>query len=302
MVINYLKRAYTVVEVRTGFVAASSAFIGVGYGHYIEQNFVIIPSILLIISCFFFNLVANVSSEIKGYLTKEDENMLTGHKGSEGLSRGDASLFDAVIALIICSIIAIFTGLLCVIISEKLLLIAIGCIGFIAAITYSLTPLSYSKYPVGEIISGLMCGFLCTLAGIMLYHKIDINTLIFCIIPFFMVNFLMAANNTVDYGKDLGNRVTLAHVLGFRNSILIQLIPFSIIFIIWFYLSFYIFSFVIFIFGLIILIYFGIYKWYLPYSKVTLGTPNLAREFGPKPLVLLLNFNFIIGLLFWIVR
>ena len=43
-----------------------------------------------------------------------------------------------------------------------------------------------------------------------------------------MTVFLMSTNNTSDFLKDMGKRVTLPHVIGFRNSIKI-IIPEALI-------------------------------------------------------------------------
>ncbi len=296
--VNYIKKLNTIMEVRTGFVASSCALIGICYGYYSSSNVNILASLFLLISAFSFNIVANVAAEIKGYLSKEDENNLTGHSGSEGLTRGDITLKEAYFGLIITSLLAITSGMLALIFSQKLILLLIGGLGFITAICYSLTPLAFNKYPVGEFMSGLMCGYLCTIAGIIIQMDLTIASHLLAIITFFMVSFLMAANNTVDYNKDLKTRTTFAHVVGFRKSITLLIPQIFIVFGLWIIIFGLDNNVITFIVGLFVLVYFGLFKWYFKYYKVNIDTPNLAKIYGPKPLVLLLSFNVIMSITF----
>lgn len=301
--VSYLKRVYSVAEIRTGFVASSSLLLGIGYGIYTTDTIYPILSILLFISAFAFNIVANIAAEISGYLKQEDTNHQTGHSGSEGLVRGEASLFDAWSSLILFSLIAIGGGLIVTCISHTWTLIVLGAIGFFVAIFYSLTPLAFNKYPVSEFVSGLMCGSFAFIAGSLIYMNISVNMVLFSLMPMIMVAFLMAANNTTDYNKDMGVRTTVAHILGFERSITI-LKPFIIIlFAIWIYIcSFELHSLVLLLIGLLVLVYFGLYKWYIPYSKATQDMEELSRVYGPLPLALLLPFNFIISIMLIILR
>ncbi len=297
--LNFWQRVYTVLELRTGFVAGTCALLGSAYGAYINDSINWPLLILLVISAFCFNIVANVANEIRGVLYQEEtEATITGHYGSEGLVRKDAKISDAIIALILVSIIGIVTGLSTVFLTKDLRILLIGMIGFAAAILYSLTKIAYIKFPIGEFVSGLMCGFLCVVAGIILQTgTIDIFGVLLAVIAYFMVSFLMAANNTVDYQKDLGKRLTLSHILGFRNSIIIIIPQLIIVYVLWLIIGTSC-PFIITIIGLIIITYYGIFKWYIPYFKITEYREGLAREFGPKPLLLILNFNFIMSAVF----
>ncbi len=301
--VSYLKRVYSVAEIRTGFVASSCLLLGTGYGVYTTDSFYPLLSLLLFISAFSFNIVANIAAEISGFLKQEDADHQTGHSGSEGLVRGDASLFDAWSSLVLFSLIAIIGGLIVTIITSTWSLIILGATGFAVAILYSLTPLAFNKYPVSEFVSGLMCGSFAFLAGSLIYTQISFAMVLFSLMPMIMVGFLMAANNTTDYNKDLGIRTTFAHLVGFKRSITILRPLIAVLFVIWTYISlFELQSILLFITGLIVLIYFGLYKWYLPYSNATLEMEDLSRVFGPLPLVLLLPFNFIISVMLIILR
>ncbi len=299
MVIDYLRRVYTVVEIRTGFVASSSMLLGSALGIYLTGSIQTIATILLCISAFMLNLVANIAAEISGYLKREDSTeYLTGHLGSEGLARNEASLKDAISILIICIAIAGITGILAVMITQKIILLAIGIVGFLVALLYSLTPIAIAKFPISELVSGILCGFLCTFAGAIIYEVDMISIILLSSMTLLMVSFLMAANNTVDYEKDLKTRVTFPHLIGFRRSITIIIPQLILLFALWVVFSIYNNALIIGIIGSIVLLYFGLYKWYIPYYKVKEYRDGLGRKYGPLPLVLLLNFNFIMSGIF----
>lgn len=295
--VAYFKRIYSVAEFRTGFVASSCALLGLSFGIYMTSSISIMPTLLILISSFCFNIVANIAAEISGFKNNEDTDYQTGHKGSEGLVRNEATIIDAWSALLLFSALAICSGLIATILTQKLILIGLGAIGFTIAILYSLTPLALNKYPISELTSGLMCGSFCFIAGALIYLPLSISLLVFSIIPLLMVSFLMAANNTTDYQKDLNVRTTFPHLIGFENSIKILCPLLIIVYLIWLYVSLSILdSRLIMVIGFITLTYFGLFKWYYPYSQVKIDTPDLSRIYGPLPLILLLPFNTIISL------
>ncbi len=297
--LKFYQRVYTVLELRTGFVAGTSALLGASYGAYLNHKIEIIPLILMIISAFCFNIVANIANEIRGVVYgEENQTTITGHFGSEGLVRQDAKLQDAIIALISMSLIGISSGLLLVLITRDIRILVIGIIGFLAALLYSLTKFAYIKLPVGEVVSGLMCGFLCVIAAILTQGvSLSLSAIALGLIAYFMVSFLMSANNTVDYYKDLNKRVTLSHVLGFRRAITILIPQIVIVYLLWLYVGITSLPLAILIVGLVILTYFGLIKWYYPYWQLKTYQEGIAREFGPKPLILIINFNVIISIL-----
>ena len=116
-----------------------------------------------------------------------------------------------------------------------------------------------------------------------------------------MTVFLMSTNNTSDYEKDKGVRVTLPHVIGFRNSIKI-IIPEAIIMILaW--IELFLMSkinLIIFISGLLIFYYYGYVKWYKDYYKIQEVYKEMGREWGPRPLLLIYSFHFIMSLEFFV--
>lgn len=76
----------------------------------------------------------------------------------------------------------------------------------------------------------------------------------------------MSTNNTSDYEKDYGIRVTLPHVIGFRNSIKI-IIPEGIV---------------------------AILCWISLYFIGSIN-PEMGREWGPRPLLLIYSFHLIMS-------
>jgi 1,4-dihydroxy-2-naphthoate octaprenyltransferase len=276
--VNYLKRIYTVAEIRTGFVASSSMALGLGYGIYATGEIQWLPSLLLFISAFCFNIVANISSEISGFWRGEDNDYQTGHSGSEGLVRGEATITDAWIGLLFTLAIAIGCGFLALLITKAEILIILGVCGIFVSLFYSFSQFSLNQLPISEFLSGLLCGSFCFLAGATIYLPLTFDTILFSIIPLLLVSFLMATNNTTDYLKDLDTRKTFAHLIGFKNSIYILAPQLILIYIIWIIIAFiYIQSILILIIGLVILSYCGLYKWYLRYLKVSIDTENLSK-------------------------
>ena len=300
---NFFKRIYTVMELRTGFATGLPILSGGLFGAYLVDELRILPLILMFISGFAFNIVANIANEIRAFIkNEENEDTFTGHNGSEGLVRGDAKLSDAVIALLISLIIGGGSGLAVVLITGDLKILLIGFISVLAAICYSLGPKPYIVYPVGEIISGIFAGFISSLVSAYIQvGSFNSSIILYSIITMIMTVFLMSTNNTSDYEKDKGTRLTLPHVIGFKNSILLIIPEAIILFLCWKALlinnsiNLYIF-----LVGIAIFYYFGYVKWYRDYYKIEECYKDMGREWGPKPLLLIYSFNYIMAAIFFI--
>ena len=298
---DFVKRAYTVMEIRTGFATGLPVLSGGLYGAYLKQELQVLPLLFLFISGFCFNIVANVANEIRGYIKKEEnETTLTGHSGSEGLVRGDATLKDALLVLAFFFVVASASGLMVVVLTKSLGILMLGLVGAVAAITYSLGPKPYIVYPVGELVSGVLVG------GVSSYVSAAIQVgsapteiMLYAVIPTLMTVFLMSTNNTSDYEKDKGMRTTLPHVIGFRNSILL-IIPEAILLLLawvglyvrgalagWMCLL-----------GLIVFYEYGYRRWYKGYYKIQEVYPTMGRDWGPRPLLLIYSFNTCLSLAF----
>lgn len=300
---GFPKRAYTVMEVRTGFATGLPVLSGSFFGAYLTGEIHWLCLILFFIAGFCFNIVANTANEMRAYLAKEEnEDTFTHHKGSEGLVRGDAKFFDAVLVLLLMIALGGSCGLLLVFLTKDLVLLAWGLLGLLAAITYSLGPKPYLLYPVGEIVSGFFVGGLaCFLAGRSQMGAGNTQLLIYSVIPMILTVFLMSTNNVGDYEKDRGVRVTLPHVIGFRNAILLVIPEFIILFSCWLYLFL---SQTIpwwqFLIGCLIFYHQGYIRWYKDYLKIPAVYPEMGREYGPRPLLLIYHFNTWMSLLFFV--
>lgn len=300
---NFMRRAYTVMEIRTGFATGLPILSGGLYGAYLNRELKFWPLFLLFISGFSFNIVANVANEIRAYLKKEeDESTFTGHKGSEGLVRGEATLTDALIVLAGFFLLGAGSGLMVVYLTRSLFILAIGLIGAGAAITYSLGPKPYIVYPVGEVVSGLLVGQASSFASSFLQvEHLRIEILLYACVPMMMTVFLMSTNNTSDYEKDQGSRTTLPHVIGFRNSI--KLIIPEAIFMVLSWIVLYAIAGItwwMFITGLIVFYEFGYRRWYKDYYKIEAVYPEMGKEWGPRPLLLIYSFHVILSIEFLI--
>lgn len=300
---NFFKRCYTVMEIRTGFATGLPILSGGLFGAYLVGQLKLIPLILMFITGFCLNIVANVANEIRAYLEdEENEETFTYHAGSEGLVRGDATFLDSIIVLLFFLFISAVAGLSLVFITKNFNILAIGILSVIAAVCYSLGPKPYIVYPVGELVSGLFVGSISTLVSAYLQtDHLNLSVILYSIIPMMMTVFLMSTNNTSDFLKDMGKRVTLPHVIGFRNSIKI-IIPEALIMIAAWLMLYVIGSItlVMLVTGLLIFYYYGYVRWYKDYYHIQDVYPEMGREWGPRPLLLIYSFNLILSVEFFI--
>lgn len=298
---NFFQRIYTVMEIRTGFATGLPVLSGGLFGAYLSGNLNVLLLALMFIAGFCLNIVANVANEIRAYIkNEEDETTFTGHQGSEGLVRGDAKLSDAIIALMTMLVISGICGLSIVFITKNINILIIGVLSVLAAVCYSIGPKPYIVYPVGELVSGVFVGFIsCLVSAYIQTNTFSIGIFIYSIIPMIMTVFLMSTNNTSDYEKDKGSRVTLPHVIGFRNSIKIIIPEFIIMIIAWISLYFIKqINIIMLISGLAIFYYYGYVKWYKDYYKIEKVYPEMGRDWGPRPLLLIYSFNLILSIEF----
>lgn len=298
---NFFKRAYTVMEVRTGFATGLPVLSGGLFGAYLVGELKVIPLILMFITGFNLNIVANVANEIRGYLKKEeDETTFTGHLGSEGLVRGDAKLIDAIIVMVGLLALSGITGLSLVLVTKNINILIIGIVSVLVAIGYSLGPKPYIVYPIGELVSGVFVGAIsCFVSAYIQTNKSGYAIILYSLIAMIMTIFLMSTNNTSDIEKDRGTRRTLPHVIGFRNSIKI-IIPEAIIMVI-LWVSLYItlnINLIMFISGMLIFYYYGYVCWYKDYYKIEEVYSKMGKEWGPRPLLLINSFHYIMSLEF----
>lgn len=300
---NFMKRAYTVMEIRTGFATGLPVLSGGLFGAYLSGQLKFWPLFFLFISGFSFNIVANVANEIRAHLKKEeDESTFTGHKGSEGLVRGDATLTDAIFVLVGCLMLGGLSGLLVVYLTRSLFILAVGLIGALAALAYSLGPKPYIVYPVGEAVSGLLVGGASSFISTAVQAGyVSTEVFLYAVMPMIMTVFLMSTNNTSDYDKDKGSRRTLPHVIGFRNSIKL-IIPEAIIMILCWVMLYVIggITWWMLISGLIVFYEFGYRRWYKDYYKIQEVYPAMGREWGPRPLLLIYSFHAVLSVEFLI--
>lgn len=298
----FFKRVYTVMEIRTGFATGLPVLSSGILAATMAGRLNIPLLILMFISGFSFNIACNIAAEIKGFLIFEDDNYLTGHNGSEGLARGDVSIYDAMIGLILSFGLGTISGLLIVVFTKSLFVLGIGILSAVAAISYSLGPKPYSKYPVGELVSGTFVGAVSSLvSGYIQLGRINIGIILFSCIAFVMTVFLMSTNNTSDYEKDFKTRKTLPHVIGFKNSI--KIIKYEAIFMILCFVMLFVLGYIgiiTFLIGIIIFYHSFYAKWYKDYKNIEKPYKEMGREYGPRPLILIYNFNIVMAVLFFI--
>ena len=298
---NFFKKIYTVMEIRTGFATGLPVLSGGLFGAYLSGELNLVLLALMFISGFCLNIVANIANEIRAFIkNEENEDTFTGHLGSEGLVRGDAKMSDALIALTFMLVVGGICGLSIVVLTRNINILLIGVVSALAAICYSLGPKPYIVYPIGELVSGIFVGAIsCFVSAYIQLGEVNLAIILYSVIAMIMTVFLMSTNNTSDYDKDMGTRKTLPHVIGFRNSIKI-IIPEAIIMVIAFtliYISKNITTFM-YISGLAIFYYYGYIKWYKDYYKIEAVYPEMGKEWGPRPLLLIFSFHIIMSIQF----
>ena len=298
--LGFPRRAYTVMEVRTGFATGLPILSSGLFAAYLAGHLRVMPLLLLFVAGFSFNLVANVANEIRAYLkNEEDESTFTAHLGSEGLVRGDATLLDSVLVLLGLIGLGGLSGLALVWLLQSWTMLWLGVAGLTAALTYSLGPKPYIVYPVGEVVSGLCVGGLSSLLSSWVQvGELTLAHASYAWLCLILTVFLMSTNNTGDYEKDLGVRRTLPHVIGFRASIYLIIPEFMTLLVAWSYLGIQSLPWWLFVLGLVIFYYFGYLKWYKDYLKITHVYPAMGREFGPRPLLLIYHFHGWMSVLF----
>ena len=300
---NYFKRIYTILELRTAITAALCALVGSMFGAYINDSVNILLMVLIVLASYFGNLIANVANEIGGYYSGEDTNQtIDDHHGNNGIVRGIVSLKEAYFVLIVIVGITGFLGMSIVFITKDIFILFAGILAAIVAIFYSLGPLPFFKFPIGEFLSGVFCGGITCLVGIYIQTgSMEIGYVIFATIMVINVSFLMAVNNTSDYNKDLETRITLPHVIGFVNSI--KLIKYELILVILLWIGLLLLgylNFIIYLIGMFIIIFFGFIKFYLPYSKIKQPYKQMKGIWIFYPLKYNLTFCIVLSFVFFI--
>ena len=300
--LGFPKRAYTVMELRTGFATGLPIFSTSLFATHLTGRLNVLYLVLFFICGFSFNIVANVANEIRAFMKNEEsEETFTGHLGSEGLVRGDATFLGACLVLLASIALGGLTGLALVYLTKSLGLFLLGLLGLLAAITYSLGPAPYIVLPIGELVSGLLVGGLSSLVAFWLQTgTLTKEAYLYAFICMMLTVFLMSTNNTGDYDKDQGVRKTLPHIIGFRNSILLMIPEGILVLIAWSYLSFSVLLWWQSLIGFIIFFIQGYLRWLKDYLKIQKVYPEMGRDFGPRPLLLIRSFHFIMGLSFLI--
>ncbi|MFW3538130.1 prenyltransferase [Vagococcus fluvialis] len=290
------------MELRTGFATGLPIFSTSLFASFLTGRINALYLVLFFICGFSFNIVANVANEIRAFMKNEEsEETFTGHLGSEGLVRGDATFLDACLVLLALIALGGLTGLALVYLTKSLGLFLLGLLGLLAAITYSLGPAPYIVLPIGELVSGLLVGGLSSLVAFWLQTgTLTKEAYLYAFICMMLTVFLMSTNNTGDYDKDQGVRKTLPHIIGFRNSILLMIPEGILVLIAWSYLSFSVLLWWQSLIGFIIFFIQGYLRWLKDYLKIQEVYPEMGRDFGPRPLLLIRSFHFIMGLSFLI--
>jgi 1,4-dihydroxy-2-naphthoate octaprenyltransferase len=225
---DVFKRFLAFVEISTKLASQTPFFIGVAYALHLSGKIELGDTALLWVAVFMFDLPVTM---INNYLDKRRAK----EKPHFGKAASLAMIFGTIA-------ISLSIGLW---LSWKygLCFLAGGAVCFAAGIFYSATPISISRTPYGEIVSGLVQGFTIIYlvvfvnlpAGYLAQAQLDWTSLSFnaniwnlarlglvTLPAVFCISNIMLANNTCDVERDVKiQRYTLPYFIGKKAAIAI---------------------------------------------------------------------------------
>lgn len=222
-----LKIFLELIEFKAKAASLFPFLLGVFISIYHFNSFNLFSAIVLYIAMFLFNCFVDIWDNYMDYKTALDEKHYK--VKTNVIGRENLNIKELEIMMFIFFTISFAIGLFLVYKTGVELLI-LGLISFAIGVFYSYGKRPISSTPFGEITSGLAMGFLIPLITVFVLspnsdvfsvHNLWIVFLSSFINIVFIAN-LLFANNICDMDEDRKNgRVTLPHILGFKNSILL---------------------------------------------------------------------------------
>lgn len=241
---NQLKNFLSFVEIKTKLCSFIPFFIGIAYTfyQYRTDNFNLLYTCIFLAAMFLFDMATTAINNLIG--------------AREAITRKHYSEFTGLTIIILFILSATALGILITVKFGIVVLIA-GAICFFVGIFYTFGPISISRTPYGEILSGTVQGFFITF--LVLYINtlnntfvsfkfserfwenvvIDVNILnvvkliIITIPSIICIANIMLANNICDVDKDVAvKRYTLPYYLGLKISLKVFSILYHLVFIV----------------------------------------------------------------------
>ena len=224
---NGIRNFFSFVEITTKIASLIPFLVGLAYAFYLTGGVNIIGTLVFFAAGFLFDMS---TTAINMYFDRKEAG-IPGHYGK-------AASLTVIFGFIIT---AGALGLLLVYWHGLQVLIAGGAC-FMAGIFYTYGPAPISKSPYGEIVSGIIQGFVLTfivvaingappmvsfLFGVSSYYDLNIGVNITALAKLFLVSFpmvggianIMLANNICDLERDRNTRYTLPRHIGVKNAL-----------------------------------------------------------------------------------
>ncbi len=242
-----IKSFFEFVEIQTKVASVFPFLFGVLYAKYLGYNINIINTVLMLISLLCLDMA---TTAINNYIDfkksknteyKNNINVLGTHKLSEKLSK--------IVIFTLLSISVIF-GLLLVLRTDLVVLL-LGMFSFFVGVCYTYGPVPISRTPFGEVVSGLVMGFIIVFLSFYIQDTnlimVDItkgfdfylNFNILSIVEIFIVSLpfvlvisnIMLGNNMRDLNIDINNnRFLLPYYIGIEKSLVLFKINYLLVY------------------------------------------------------------------------
>ncbi len=222
-----LKVFLELIEFKAKAASLFPFLLGVFISMYHFNSFNFFIATILYIAMFLFNCFVDIWDNYMDYKTALDEKYYKVKTNVIGRENLNIKELEIIMASFFIISFALGLFLVCKTGFELLIL---GIASFAIGVFYSYGKRPISSTPFGEITAGLAMGFLIPLitvftlspnSDVFSAHNLWIIFLSSFINIIFIAN-LLFANNICDMDEDRKNaRVTLPHILGFKNSILL---------------------------------------------------------------------------------
>ncbi len=244
-----VKSFFEFVEIQTKVASMLPFIFGVLYAKYLGYNLSLVNAFIMLFSLLALDMATTaINNYIDFKKAKNDEykyntNVLGKYSLSEQLSR-----YIIFILLGAC----ILLGLLLVYRTDIVVLL-LGAFSFVIGVCYTYGPVPISRTPFGELVSGLVMGFIIVFLSVYIHNtsivdfdisnlhnlliSIDIATIfkIFLVsIPFVLIiSNIMLGNNMRDLDNDIKNqRFLLPYYIGIENSLTLLKVNYFLVYVV----------------------------------------------------------------------
>ena len=234
-----IKSFLSLVEIKTKVASVIPFMIGTSYALFKFDRFSLKNAVIMFLSMICFDMTTTAINNYIDY-KKAIKKDGYGYENHNAIVNFNISPQTVRVTIYTMLVIAALIGILLVKNTDSIVL-ALGIVSFIIGILYSFGPIPISRTPFGEILSGIVMGFIITFISVYI-HVFDLNIIeltlssktlgislnikelvsIFIVsIPAIMcISNIMLANNICDIDEDIVNkRYTLPIYIGKENAL-----------------------------------------------------------------------------------